>query len=148
MLRRNEQGATKRDKETAMGRIGGIRERHPLATGFVCGTLAGVGVGMLVAPRRGSETRKRMGDGVNSMVGHTSDRYRRAKEAVDDWARRGHGVYVNTRERVVKGAHGTSRYVRDVADAVTMKSRRHAEGLRRMEAGGSSSVSEHPRKAV
>ena len=131
-----------------MGRIAGIRDRHPLAMGLVAGTLAGVGLGLLVAPRRGSETRKRMGNGVNYMVGHTSDRYRRAKDAVDDWARRGHGVYLNTRERVVKGAYGTSRYVRDVADAVTMKSRRHAEGFRRVETGVQSSMSEHPRKAV
>jgi hypothetical protein len=83
----------------------------------------GVGLGLLFAPRRGSETRKGVGNG-----------YRRAKGTVGHWANRGRGMYATTREKVTKGARGTAGYVRDVADAVRMKNRPPSSG--------------HPRKVV
>ena len=42
-------------------------------------------------------------------------------------------AYVGTRERVVKGAKGTSQYVREVTDAVTRKAHRQGDiDVRRM----------------
>ena len=77
--------ASERDKEAHMGRIADMRGRHPLATGILAGTAVGACVGILLAPRRGSETRKRVGDGVNSG-------YRRAKGTVGQWAKSGQGA--------------------------------------------------------
>jgi Gas vesicle protein len=126
-----------------MGRIAGMRGRHPLATGILAGTAVGACMGILLAPRRGSETRKRVGDGVNSG-------YRRAKDSVGQWARSGRGAYKSTRDKVVKGAKGTSQYVREVANAVTRKAHREGEAdLRRMSSASSSgTVGQQPRKAI
>jgi gas vesicle protein len=132
-----------------MSRIADVRNRHPLATGILAGTAVGTCLGLLFAPRRGSETRKRMGDGVNHMVSSTSSGYRRTKGTVGHWADRCHGAYDATRDRVVKGAHGTTQYVRDVADAVTMKGHRLSDAaLRRVSSNASAGSSGQPRKAV
>jgi hypothetical protein len=61
-----------------------------------------------------------VGDGVNSG-------YRRAKGSVGQWARSGQGAYKSTRDKVVKGAKGTSQYVREVADAVSRKAHRQGD---------------------
>jgi gas vesicle protein len=127
-----------------MGRIAEVHAEHPLAMGILAGTAVGACLGLLFAPRRGSETRKRVGEGVNRVVSSTSSGYRRAKGSVGHWANRSHGAYVATRDRVVKGAQGTTRYVRDVADAVTMKGNRQSDALRRAPA----TVSGQPRKAI
>jgi gas vesicle protein len=133
-----------------MSRIARFRYRHPLATGLFAGAAMGAGVGLLFAPRRGSEMRQRIGGGVNRVVNTTSSGYRRTKGAIGDWANRGHGVYVTTRDHVVNGAKGTTRYVRDVAGAVTNRSRREADSsLKSVGVHASSSPSTgHPRKAI
>jgi gas vesicle protein len=106
-----------------MSGIADVRGRHPVVAGLVSGAALGVGLALLFAPRRGSETRKQLGDGAHYLVNSTSSGYRRAKGAVGHWTSSCQSMYVTTRDRVVKGAQGASRYVRDVADAVTMKSR-------------------------
>ena len=132
-----------------MGRIADVHGRHPLAMGILTGTAVGACLGVLFAPRRGSETRKRVGEGVNHMVGSTSSGYRRAKGTVGDWAHRSRGAYVATRDRVVKGAKGTSQYVRGVADAVTNKAHREGDAaLRKVSSSPSPGLSGQPRKAI
>ena len=135
--------ASERDTEAHMGRIADMRGRHPLATGILAGTAIGACVGILLAPRRGSETRKRVGDGVNSG-------YRRAKGTVGQWAKSGQGAYKSTRDQVVKGAKGTTQYVREVAGAVTRKAHREGDAaLRRMSSASSSgAMGQQPRKAI
>jgi gas vesicle protein len=132
-----------------MGRIADVRGKHPLATGIVAGTAVGACVALLFAPRRGSETRKQAREGVNRVVSSTSNGYRRAKGTVGNWANRSQKAYVATKDRVVKGAQGTTRYVRDVADAVTMKGQRQSDAtLRRVSSTVPSGSTGQPRKAV
>jgi gas vesicle protein len=128
-----------------MGRIADVQHRHPLAAGILAGTAVGVSLGLLFAPRRGSDTRKKMKEGVNHIATSTSSGYRRAKGAVGQLANRGHGAYVTTREHVVKGAKGTGQYVRDIADAVTRKARQSDNPHRRVTP---SSPAGQPRKAI
>src|SRR5262245_52564612 len=98
---------------------------HPLAFGLLAGTAVGVGVGLLLAPRKGSETRKQVGEQLAHARDACATSYHWAKDTAGDLAHRGRHAYDATSELVVNGAHETRRYVRDVADAVTMKSRRH-----------------------
>src|SRR5262245_38749379 len=132
-----------------MSGIAQVRGRHPLATGLLAGAAVGVSLGLLFAPRRGSEVRRRMRDGVNYAVNNTSTGVRRAKGAIGSWANRSRGMYVTTRDRVVRGAQGTTRYVRDVADAVTMRGHRQSDpALRRVPVNAPSNPSGQPRKAI
>ena len=85
-----------------------MNNNHPLATGLIAGAAVGVGVGLLLAPRRGSETRTQLKGHVNRYADGISKGYR------------------TTRDKVTHGARETGRYVRDVADAVTRKAR-HAD---------------------
>jgi gas vesicle protein len=101
---------------------------HRLAKGFIAGAAVGVGLGMLFAPRRGSELRKQVKVQVNNLATTASTGYHRAKDTTDEWAHRGHGVYVVCRDKVAHAAHETSRYVREVTDAVTLKSRQSEIG--------------------
>jgi gas vesicle protein len=77
---------------------------HRLAKGFIAGVTIGIGLGMLLAPRRGAELRRQIKD----TSGH--------------WAHRGHDVYLVCRDKIAHGARETRRYAREVADAVTQKS--------------------------
>jgi len=132
-----------------MARIADVHDRHPLEMGILAGLFMGACLGLLFAPRRGSETRKRAREGVNQMVSSTSRGYRRAKGTIGHWADSGHEAYVATRDRVVKGTQGTTRYVRDVADAVTMKGHRQSDAaLRRVSPTPSSGSMAQPRKAI
>jgi gas vesicle protein len=132
-----------------MGRIADMRGRHPLAMGMLTGTAVGACLGVLFAPRRGSETRRRVGEEVNHLVGSTSSGYRRAKGSVGHLASRCHHAYAGTRDRFVQGAKGTSQYVREVADAVTRKTHRQGDmDLRRMSSASSPGVLGQPRKAI
>lgn len=120
-----------------MGRIADVHGRHPLAMGILTGTAVGACLGVLFAPRRGSETRKHLGEGVG-----------RAKGAVGHWANRSHGAYAATRDRVVKSAKGTSQYVRGVAEAVTNKAREGDAALRKVSSSAPQGLTGQPRKAI
>jgi gas vesicle protein len=101
---------------------------HPLALGLLAGTAVGAAVGLLLAPRKGSETRKQVGEQLVHAKDACATGLHKATDTVGDLAHRSRQAYTATSERVVNGAQGTWRYVCDVADAVTMKSRRQHEG--------------------
>jgi gas vesicle protein len=87
--------------------------------GLLTGTVLGAGLGMLFAPRAGSETRSKLSEQANNMA---SEGYRRASEQAGHWAERGRDMYQKASEAVAKGADEAKRYVRDVAkeaDAAT-----------------------------
>jgi gas vesicle protein len=76
---------------------------HPVALGLLAGAAVGVGLGLLLAPRKGSEVRHQLAD--------------RAKHVASS----GHDAYCACRDAVSHGAQRTGRYVRDLADTVTRK---------------------------
>jgi gas vesicle protein len=107
------------------------RSKHPFAYGALAGAAIGVGVGLLVAPRRGSELRHEMGTQLAHVKSSCASGLIRAKVKASDWGHKGRDAYQSTRRVVGKGAHETQRYLSDVAGAVTMKSRRQGEAAPR-----------------
>lgn len=116
------------------------RSRHRFAFGLLAGAAVGVGVGMLLAPTKGAEARKYVGKQLAHMKGACATGYSRAKDTAGDWAYKGRQAYGTSRGFVARRARGTGRYMRDVADALTMKTRREASrsesGLKIEEIGG------------
>ncbi len=97
------------------------KDNHSFAIGLLTGTAVGVALGMLFAPRAGSELRKQIRD-------QCSTGYQRARDTAGDWAHRCGEAFGNTREFLSHGAHDTQRYVHDVKDALTTKSPKRANG--------------------
>ena len=111
------------------------RGKHPFAVGVLTGAAIGVGIGLLFAPRTGAQMRKDVGNQWTHAKGSCSTGYHKAKEVAGDLAERGRRAYDTTREKVVHSAHETRVYVREVSDAVTLKSRKQAGGAVKPELG-------------
>jgi gas vesicle protein len=80
--------------------------------GLLTGTVLGAGLGMLFAPKSGSELRSRLSEQAGTIA---SEGYRRASESAGHWAERGRDMYNKASEAVAKGADEAQRYVRDTA---------------------------------
>jgi gas vesicle protein len=87
--------------------------------GLLTGTVLGAGLGMLFAPKAGSELRNQISEQAGNLANTASEGYRRAQESAGEWAERGRDVYGKAREAVSKGADEAQRYVREVADSAT-----------------------------
>ena len=107
--------------------------RHPFALGVLTGTVVGVGVGLLFAPRVGAQMRNEIGHQWTRAKGSCSTSYHRAKDTASQWSERGRRAYDATRTKVVHGAHETRQYVREVSDAVTRKAHRKADAAANVE---------------
>jgi len=82
--------------------------------GLLTGTVLGAGLGMLFAPKAGSELRNQISEQAGSLANTASEGYRRAQESAGEWAERGRDAYGKAREAVSKGADEAQRYVREV----------------------------------
>jgi gas vesicle protein len=100
---------------------------HPFAFGLLAGTAVGVGIGLLVAPTKGAEARKQVGNQLAHMKSACATGFTRARGTAEDWAHKSRDAYGSSRDFVARSARETGRYMRDVADAVTMRSRRALE---------------------
>jgi gas vesicle protein len=78
--------------------------------GLLTGTVLGAGLGMLFAPRSGSELRSKLSEQAGSMA---SEGYRRASESAGHWAEKGRDMYQKASDAVAKGTDEAKRYVRD-----------------------------------
>ncbi len=98
--------------------------------GLLTGTVLGAGLGMLFAPRSGSELRNQISEQAGNIANSASDGYRKASEAASEgyrrasetageWADRGREMYDKTRDAVSRGAEEAQRYVRDTASSVS-----------------------------
>ena len=72
--------------------------------GLLTGTVLGAGLGMLFAPKAGSELRSQLSEQAGTVANQASDGYRRATESAGQWAEKGREVYNKASEAVVKGA--------------------------------------------
>jgi len=97
--------------------------------GLLTGTALGVGLGMLFAPRAGSELRDQLSERAGALANQAQDGYRKAtenagqwaekgKETASEWAERGKDMYGKVREAVSRGAEEAQKSVRDAAGTV------------------------------
>jgi gas vesicle protein len=87
--------------------------------GLLTGTVLGAGLGMLFAPKSGSELRNQLSEQAGNLANTASEGYRRASETAGDWADRGRQMYDKAADAVSKGADEAQRYVKDTANSVS-----------------------------
>jgi len=68
--------------------------------GLLTGTVLGAGLGMLFAPKSGSELRNQLSEQAGNLANTASEGYRRAQETAGEWADRGQIGRASCRERV------------------------------------------------
>jgi gas vesicle protein len=78
--------------------------------GLLTGTVLGAGLGMLFAPKAGSELRRNLSEQAGNISNKASEGYRRASESAGQWAERGRDMYNRASEAVAKGADEARRY--------------------------------------
>ena len=81
--------------------------------GLLTGTVLGAGLGMLFAPKSGSELRNQVAEQAGNLANTASEGYRRASEAAGSWAEKGREAYDKARDAVNRGADEAQRYVRE-----------------------------------
>ena len=82
--------------------------------GLLTGTVLGAGLGMLFAPKAGSELRGQLSEQAGKVANQASEQYRRASETASDLADRGREMHrQGARRHVTRGADEAQRYVRD-----------------------------------
>jgi gas vesicle protein len=87
--------------------------------GLLTGTVLGAGLGMLFAPKAGSELRNQIGEQAGNIANTASEGYRRVSETAGELADRGRQVYDKAREAVSRGAEEAQRYVRETTGSQT-----------------------------
>ena len=83
--------------------------------GLLTGTVLGAGLGMLFAPRAGSELRSQLSEQAANLSNTASETARRAGESATQWAERGREMYNKASEAVAKGADEAQKYVRETS---------------------------------
>ena len=75
--------------------------------GLIAGTVLGAGLGMLLAPKAGSELRGAIGQQARNFSNKASEQYRRASESATGWAEKGREFVNQARDAVSRGAEET-----------------------------------------
>lgn len=78
--------------------------------GLITGTVLGAGLGMLLAPKAGSELRGVLGEQARNLSGVASEQYKKAAENASGWAERGREFVDKAREAVNRGAEEAREY--------------------------------------
>ena len=78
--------------------------------GLLAGTVLGAGLGMLLAPKAGSELRGTIGEQARNLGSKASEQYRRASESATGWAEKGKEFVNQARDAVSRGAEETRGY--------------------------------------
>jgi len=72
--------------------------------GLLTGTVLGAGLGILLAPKAGSELRGAIGAQARTFGNKASEQYRRASDQASGWAEKGRDFVERAREAVSRGA--------------------------------------------
>src|SRR5712691_1197920 len=78
--------------------------------GLLTGTVLGAGLGMLLAPKAGSELRGAIGEQARNLGNAASEQYKKASETAGTWAERGRDMVDKAREAVSRGAEEAREY--------------------------------------
>jgi gas vesicle protein len=78
--------------------------------GLLTGTVLGAGLGMLLAPKAGSELRGTLGEQARHMSEWGTERYRQASEAATHWSDKGREYVEKAREAIAHGADEAREY--------------------------------------
>src|SRR5215217_6280866 len=92
--------------------------------GLLTGTVLGAGLGMLFAPKAGSELRGQLSEQAGNIANQASEGYRRAtenanqwaekgREAAGEWAEKGRDMVGKAKDAVNRGSEEAQRYVRE-----------------------------------
>src|SRR5436309_10975483 len=80
--------------------------------GLLTGTVLGAGLGMLFAPKSGSELRGQLSEQAGNLASTAQEGYRKATETASEWADRARDAADKARDAVSRGADEAQRYVR------------------------------------
>src|ERR1051325_491370 len=78
--------------------------------GLLTGTVLGAGLGMLLAPKAGSELRGAIGEQARTWSNTASEQYKKASETAGQWADRGREFVDKARDAVSRGADEARSY--------------------------------------
>ena len=78
--------------------------------GLLTGTVLGAGLGMLLAPKAGSELRGAIGEQAKNLGNMASESYRRASESAGTWAEKGRDFVDKAKDAVGRGVEETRGY--------------------------------------
>jgi gas vesicle protein len=78
--------------------------------GLLTGTVLGAGLGMLLAPKAGSELRGAIGDQARAWGNTASEQYKKASDTAGQWADRGREFVDKARDAVSRGADEARSY--------------------------------------
>jgi len=78
--------------------------------GLLTGTVLGAGLGMLLAPKAGSELRGALGEQARTLGNKASEGYRRATDSAGDWAEKGREFVDKARDAVSRGVDEARSY--------------------------------------
>ena len=71
--------------------------------GLLTGTVLGAGLGMLLAPKAGSDLRGAIGEQARNLGSTASEQVRHARESAGPWVERGRDMVNQAREAVTRG---------------------------------------------
>ena len=72
--------------------------------GLLTGTVLGAGLGMLLAPKTGSDLRGQVAEQAKTLGTKASEQYRKASETASGWAERGRDMVNQAKDAVHRGA--------------------------------------------
>jgi gas vesicle protein len=108
--------------------------------GLLTGTVLGAGLGMLFAPKAGSELRNQLTEQAGNLANQAQDGIRKVSENAGEWADRGRDMYGKAKDAVIKGADEAQKYVRDNAATVKDAAAKTVDEAQTYSAGPSSSA--------
>jgi len=78
--------------------------------GLLTGTVLGAGLGMLLAPKAGSELRGALGEQARNIGNMANEQYRKASDAASGWSDKGREFVDRARDAVSRGAEEARGY--------------------------------------